>query len=366
MIKFRKTRRALSNSATIIIVVAVFLLGVILAGYLFGWFGKGSTSPLTPLPLPSPASTSSQPSPASTSSQPSPASTSSQPSPASTSSGYIFEGFARQGSSDMVSAYPDIITYYNSHTASILYWGGENDLPVLQLVPASEEGIEGVVFYPQSYSPLKNFTIKIIGTYTESGHSVGHGFIFYLFLNPAPNQWSVSPQYNNSATFPIYPYCVAEAHYSNGLWVLPESQTPYLMVMWDPAWGNLATSPNGGQWDVWIINNPNDVNASYIRYYGIGNNCITPSPADYIIISVSYNPITNTISGIAYDYNNSETATFSLNLNGLFMPPNSGTYVVGIGTGNSYSYADWTILYVNAPALEPLFSPKLAEYLNYV
>ena len=354
MAKFRKNRRALSNRAMVIIIVLATLLVIIsLVGHSFKWSGKVGllqTSTSSPSPISSQTLITSELSSTITPS-------------------YIFEGFKSDsnvpnGSPIKVSALPYLVTYYNSYRAYNDYWDEENDLPALQLVPSLQGYMEGIVFYSQSYSSNQTFTIKIIGTYTQNIYGPGHGFVFYLFLNPA--SWNISPQYNNSVSFPIYPYFVYRLDYSGSLWVLPESKTPYLMVMWDPAWGTFAKSPNGGQWDVWIINNPNDVNASYILFYGIGTGYISPSRYDYIIIKVTYDPFTNTISGTAYDYNTSQVATFSLNLNGIFTPPKSGVYIFGIGSGTGYTTANWTLLYVNAPALEPLFSPELTKYLNYV
>jgi hypothetical protein len=60
---------------------------------------------------------------------------------------------------------------------------------------------------------------------------------------------------------------------------------------------------------------------------------------------VTYDPSTNTLTGIAMDLNTGQSANFTLNLNGYYTPPTSGNYVFGVGeAGAKGSY--WALLYV--------------------
>jgi len=57
---------------------------------------------------------------------------------------------------------------------------------------------------------------------------------------------------------------------------------------------------------------------------------------------VTYDPSTNTLSGVATDLNTGQSASFTLNLGNYFTPPSSGNYIFGAG-GAGHS---WALLYV--------------------
>jgi len=67
------------------------------------------------------------------------------------------------------------------------------------------------------------------------------------------------------------------------------------------------------------------------------------------------------LTGVAYDMNTGQSASFTLNLNGYYKPPSNGTYVFGVGavTGEHF-YADWALLYV-AMTMKPAPSPSLVS-----
>jgi hypothetical protein len=85
----------------------------------------------------------------------------------------------------------------------------------------------------------------------------------------------------------------------------------------------------------------------YAGWDGIGTGAFQPRPGDYICITVTYNPSTNTLSGVAYDMNTGWSASFTLNLSGYFTPPGSGNYVLGVAGTNGAGQANWAIVYVN-------------------
>jgi len=276
--------------------------------------------------------------------------------------------------------------YYGPNNASI-YWsqaGISSDQPVLVLVPGSETG--GAMFWSETYiGGLVKITI--IGTFS-SGEPPGqfaHGFEIYLFLNPT--KWAVSPNYNytipynstagegwyHSSPSPSYPSPV------EGDVILPQSSTPYIVVQWDPYW----QSNTAGQWNVWIVSNPSGNNASvtpspspnlgfgYAGWGGIGTGAFQPRPGDRMEITITYDPTANVLSGTAYDMNTTQSANFTLNLNGYYTPPTSGNYVFGVGASTgSFSYANWALLYVattqqtTTPPTPPILPQNYQAVLN--
>jgi hypothetical protein len=77
-----------------------------------------------------------------------------------------------------------------------------------------------------------------------------------------------------------------------------------------------------------------------------GTGFIYPNPGDRINVTVTYDPSTNTLSGVVTDLNAGQSVSFALSLSGYFTPPSSGNYVFGVGAGTGWGYANWAILYV--------------------
>ena len=133
--------------------------------------------------------------------------------------------------------------------------------------------------------------------------------------------------------------------YLGGDEIIPQSSTPYLIVQWDPFLEPVYHV--SGQWDVVILANINGTNPSVVAgWNGIGTGFIYPNPGDRINVTVTYDPSTNTLSGVATDLNTGQSVSFTLSLSGNFTPPSSGNYVFGIGAGTGWGYADWALLYV--------------------
>ena len=66
------------------------------------------------------------------------------------------------------------------------------------------------------------------------------------------------------------------------------------------------------------------------------------------------------LTGVAYDMNTGQWASFTLNLTGYYKPPSNGTYVFGVGSATSFFYANWALLYV-AMTMKPAPSPSLVS-----
>ena len=295
--------------------------------------------------------------------------------------------------------------YYGPSNAS-QYWslaGISSDQTVLELVPVLGSG--GAMFWSENYS---GGSITITIQATASIVWVGTPFQVYLFLKPT--MWGISPQYNYTIPYETYPpgaendvilpqsstpyivvqwdpvwQTVATQSGATGQWnvwivnnlygnnlivvpypsphegdnILPQSSTPYIVVQWEPYWQIFGTAPGAtGQWNVWIVNNINGNNPSigpspspnlgsgYAGWDGIGTGAFQPNPGDRINITVTYNPSTNTLTGIAIDLNTGQSANFTLNLGNYYTPPDSGSYVFGVEGITGAFYANWALLYV--------------------
>jgi hypothetical protein len=271
---------------------------------------------------------------------------------------YVPHVYQGDVSGSPTNSYP---VYYGPSTASISFWGPVSpsiDQPVLMMVPAQGTSA-GAMFWNETYSG-GSVTITVIGAFSYGTTDPADGFEIYLFLTPT--LWGISSAYNWSI-----PYISTQAWRGTGYpspvegdVILPRSSKPYIVVQWDPYW-QIGYSRSGatGQWNVWIVTNPSGKNPSvspspspnlgsgYAGWDGIGTGAFKPNPGDYICITVTYNPSTNTLSGVAYDLNTGQSASFTLNLGNNYTPPGRGPYVFGIAGNTGGAYVDWAVVYVN-------------------
>jgi hypothetical protein len=155
--------------------------------------------------------------------------------------------------------------------------------------------------------------------------------------------WSVSPQYNYSISYISTSRLQGVKVYIGG--IIPQSSTPYLIVQWDPFLEPVYHV--SGQWNVEILSNINGTNPSVVAgWIGIGTGFIYPNPGDRINVTVTYDPSTNTLSGVVTDLNLGQSVSFTMSLSGYFTPPSSGNYVFGVGSTTGWGYANWALLYV--------------------
>jgi len=270
---------------------------------------------------------------------------------------YVQHVYQGDNNGKSTKSYP---VYYGPSTAS-QYWSPIStsiNQPVLEMVP-SQGSVAGAMFWSEYYSG-GSVTITLVGTFSTGSSPFADGFEIYLFLTPTT--WGVSPKYNYSISYISTPAWEGEGYPSpiEGDVILPQSSTPYIVVQWDPYWQfGYTTSGATGQWNVWIVSNPNGNNpsinpssspnlgSSFAGWDGIGTGAFQPRPGDYICITVTYNPSTNTLSGVAYDMNTGQSASFTLNLGSYWTPPSSGNYIFGVGASTGGAYANWAIVYVN-------------------
>jgi len=271
---------------------------------------------------------------------------------------YVPHVYQGDVSGSRTNSYP---VYYGPSTASISYWGPVSpsiNQPVLELVPAQGTSA-GAMFWNETYSK-GSVTITVIGTFSSGTSHPADGFEIYLFLTPT--KWGISSTYNWSIPYKSTPAWRGGSYPSpiEGDVILPQSSMPYIVVQWDPYWQiGYSTSNATGQWNVWIVTNPKGNNpsvspspspnlgSSYAGWDGIGTGAFKPNPGDYICVTVTYNPSTNTLSGVAYDLNTGQSASFTVNLGNNYTPPGSGSYVFGIAGNTGGAYANWAVVYVN-------------------
>jgi len=251
--------------------------------------------------------------------------------------------------------------YYGPSTASVSYWGPVSpsiNQPVLMMVPAQSNSA-GAMFWSETYGK-GSVTITVIVSFSKGTTNPADGFEIYLFLKPT--KWGISSAYNWSIPYISTPAWKGGGYPSpiEGDVILPQSSKSYIVVQWDPFW-QIGYSRSGatGQWNVWIVANPTGENPSvspspspnlgsgYAGWDGIGTGAFKPKPGDYICITVTYNPSTNTLSGVAYDLNTGQSASFTVNLGNNFTPPGRGSYVFGIAGNTGGAYANWAVVYVN-------------------
>ena len=248
-------------------------------------------------------------------------------------------------------------TYYGPSTAS-RYWSPIStniNQPVLELVPAKTWSA-GAMFW-QAYYSGGPVIITMVGTFSSG--SSADGFVIYLFLPSSSLTWSVSSAYNYSIN-----YKVSKASPIQGGVIFPQSSAQYIVVQWDPVWQIYAKQSGAtGQWNVFIASNPGGNNPSvgpipspnlggrYAGWGGIGTGAFQPRPGDRINITVTYDPSTNILTGIATNLNTRQSAQFSLSLSGYYTPPSIGNYVFGVGAATGDGYANWALLYVATKGL---------------
>jgi hypothetical protein len=254
--------------------------------------------------------------------------------------------------------------YYGPNNAS-QYWSQGNQ-PVLELTPylgipayvLNKPGTAGSVFWDETYGG-GSLTVTLLGTFSN-GQPPGQfadGFIIYLFLKPT--MWSVSPQYNYSISY-ISATKLHGVKVSVG-GIIPQSSTPYLIVQWDPFLEPVYHV--SGQWNVEIMSNINGTYPSNVTpWFGIGTGFIYPNPGDRINVTVTYDPSTNTLSGVVTDLNTGQSVSFTLSLSGYFTPPSSGNYVFGVGATTGWGYANWALLNVAMIGNVKLPSPSPTYY----
>ena len=234
--------------------------------------------------------------------------------------------------------------YNNQPTTSYPSLTTINNNPYLLLT--ATYGSSGVMYWCASYTSGGTVTITLYGTYTVSA-GVADGFYVEFFIQP--NGWSISSQYNWSI-----PYITSTSNFKvvynpgalwSGIIIFPYSNNPYLVVQWDPYF--TYRSGLSGDWNVWVVSSSSSSGAYGYWWAGEGSGGFTPNAGDTLVMTVTYNPATNTVSGTLKDLNTGQVSSFSLSLNGYFTPPTSGQYIFGIGGATGGHYANWATNYVS-------------------
>jgi len=230
----------------------------------------------------------------------------------------------------------------------------------LILVPGGQIQADqaGAVFWRAQYGGGK-ITITIDGYFTNS-FGPADGYVFYLFL--VPTSWDVSVNFNRSL-----PY----TRFQGGGPILPQSSRPYLVVWWDPffTYCHCGSNPIPGEWVVEVAYNPSGSNVTvspspsptwgspYYGWIAVGSSKFRPSDGQRLRVMLEYDSAANKLSGVATNLDTGETATFSLDLDNYFTPPQPGTYVFGVGSWTGFDYADWSVTYI-----QQSYTPSLTTF----
>jgi len=128
----------------------------------------------------------------------------------------------------------------------------------------------------------------------------------------------------------------------------------------NPSGNNASITPNPSP----NLSGYSSIGLPFAGWDGIGTGAFQPNPGDRINITVTYDPSTNTLTGIAMDLNTGQSANFTLNLGNYYTPPSSQNYVFGVGATGPY----WALLYVatmgnvSSPSHSPTYySVKFTE-----
>ena len=270
-----------------------------------------------------------------------------------------------------VNTYP---IYYGPNSAYRDYWSLSNiksNYPVLELV-RSRPNSTGAIFW-SGYYEGGSVTIMFVGTYTTGKSYIADGFEVYLFV--MPSGWStISPSSNYSIPFATsYTAHIIQVQpiQVGGLYMFPYAipNTRYIIVQWDPFWsyGYPHSPPNGGDWNVLVvIGNGNSTPSVISVIGGVGSGGFEPNPGDLIVVKVTYDPSTNTVSGYAYDLNTKRSASFSYNLDGYFTPPSPGYYTFGIAANTGADYANWGVMSISEEGIKyiPVITSSISTRSN--
>ncbi|MEW9492376.1 MAG: hypothetical protein TQ35_0009305 [Candidatus Aramenus sulfurataquae] len=255
----------------------------------------------------------------------------------------LFEGLNAAGSS------PYTNTPYPYYTSSLF-----PQLTTITLISSTYSS--GLVITNGSYYNGKSFTEEILGSFTSDYPSPADGYAIGMFLTPGEDffsyqNWSVpfyvdvpsfTPPAFKSSSEMNFPLLGTKGPFApfQGILMLPYSTTPYLVVQWDPYWGNK------GQFNVLIVDygSPSSppIIISYIeKGYGDISNL---RPYDLILFKVTYFS-NGTLEAEVIDLDSGEVESLLLNLQGF--NPEPGVYWTYVNSPSDVYYENWNLLYWN-------------------
>ena len=210
------------------------------------------------------------------------------------------------------------------------YWNGLNsNLYVLQLMPNVKGWSNDNLVVNSSNVPYSggNYTVILVGTYTQYSWTnynyPADGFYVSMFIKP------VAALINKTANYTI------------PVFKLVESQTPYLIVGWDPISAVWHVGP--GEFKIAVVY----PNGTYVTLLDEGGQGYIQGlqPGDLILMKVTYDGYTNTIYAEVVDLNSSSEINITFPLGNYFTPPQPGYYWTSVFSWSGWEAANWGIVY---------------------
>ena len=210
------------------------------------------------------------------------------------------------------------------------YWNGLNsNLYVLQLMPNVKGWGNDNLVVNSSNVPYSggNYTVILVGTYTQYSWTnynyPADGFYVSMFVKP------VAALVNKTANYTIPAL------------KLVESQTPYLIVGWDPI--TAVWHVGTGEFDVAVVY----PNGTYLTLLNVGGQGYIQGlePGDLILMKVTYDSYTNAIYAEVVDLNSSSEININFTLGKYFTLPQPGYYWTSVYSWSGWEAANWGIVY---------------------
>jgi hypothetical protein len=229
--------------------------------------------------------------------------------------------------------YPTLLT----GSGTQVFWGTGQS--ILELAAPLTGGHDAGVALFNSTATSQD-SINLVGAASDTYES-GDGLEAYMFLSPT-----------NLANWSI-PYFATDPEGSNGTITSPEgsvifpySNTPYIVVQWDPAYGDsndvhlyLVSPAASGA-----------VSRSTIQVQNVGSGSGTATSGNFVGLNLSYNIESDNLTGAVSDYETgAPLTTFGLNLSSVAFNPHYSpgqTYITGAG-GSGNSPNGWGLLYMS-------------------
>ena len=214
--------------------------------------------------------------------------------------------------------------------------------PVMLMAPASSTHYSGLFLY--NASPGENVSVDSIGV--GYPNVAGDGFEAYLFVQPVTTTSWGDPYFATNFGY-------IDGLGVHGLVILPYSESPYIVVQWDPYYNTVGgnSSPAFNLWLVTPQPNGTVAEANVGGFGSLGSTSgVTPQAGDYLSFNTSYSYQTNTVTAILRD-ENASGVNYSLDVNltsHSFLPGegSSGSYFFGAGASTgTIGPSGWGLLY---------------------
>lgn len=261
------------------------------------------------------------------------------------STALVYDGFSNGGN----SSFPTLL----AGNQTTRFWSSSQS--VLELAPAGHVHSAGAAIFPAVVSTSE--MLQMVGA-ASSTYSSGDGLEAYLFMTPVHPTSGSMPYY---ATDPEGLNGTFET--PQGSVIFPYSTTPYIVVQWDPAFGDENTAY------IYLVSPLSDGTVSPATIATVQARLTPstpPSDASYISLNVSYNLTSRFLSFVISDHLTGVwmvVSDFDLGSVGFLPAYSTGSRsYFGVG-GSSNSVNGWGLMSLNlsSPAATPAPPPLSAS-----